>query len=140
LYTTTTIAISHTRKSILDTLSNFAFIPNNLQIADNEIFNELLLRKYSEYIAEFEYDKFIELRTQQEAIKKEIHLRIEKIKSDPKNRLIYKLCAQLAGVEMDIDNFIEFIDIITLHQDSLKRATSHTLADNLLPRKPAQMN
>lgn len=140
LYTATTIAVSYTRKKILDTLSNFSFIPKDFEIIDNELFNQEIIREYQELIPEITYDTFIEQRWQQEAVKKEIYLRIEKIKSDPKNRLIYKLCAQLAGMEMDIDNFVEFIDIMTFKQEHAKEDTSHLLIDDLLAPNHSQMN
>lgn len=111
-YKTVETQTQRIREEILDVLNNILPISEEIERSDNEKFNKILLEKYTDVMEHIPYDTFIEKWTEEEKIKKEIYKRIQEITQDPKNRQILYLCKKLAGMEMDIDNFIHYCRII----------------------------
>jgi hypothetical protein len=83
------------------------------------------------------YENFIEQKSLQEDIEEdieeEIKERIKAIKANPAHKLTIKLCKNLAGSDININNFLAFDMMITYIED-LKTESKGINKENLLQK------
>lgn len=127
------------REEIISNLSNLFFVSEKLKKVDHDNFDRIIQRDYKWKVNEDLYENFIEQKLLQEDIEKEIEERIKAIKGNTAHKLTMKLCKNLAGSDINIDNFLAFDMMITYIED-LKTENGGNKEKLLQKTSPEQLN